>query len=254
MPATPTSSEPPPRPSGRDDVLSRTLAALADPTRRAMLEQLALGPASVSDLARGRPMSLAAVSKHLRVLEAAGLVKRGRVAQYRPAQIELAPLDPALAWISRLIATATSAFVEVERAFEHPPASIWDAWTRPELFASWFGTEAVEVPVESVTLDVRIGGELAAEMVLPDGSTQQWSGTFVEVAEPSRLVFTLTDEPGSDAGAPLVVRIDPADAGSRLVLRQSAEGFDDEGIAALHAGYGAFFDAMERVLDDRAVH
>jgi DNA-binding transcriptional ArsR family regulator len=83
-----------------DDPLSRTFAALADPTRRAMLARLAQGPASVGELAAPFDMSFAAVSKHLRVLENAGLVSRGRDAQYRPATLDARPLAAASAWIS----------------------------------------------------------------------------------------------------------------------------------------------------------
>ena len=82
-----------------DDPLSRTFAALADPTRRAMLARLTQGPASVGELAAPFDMSFAAVSKHLRVLESAGLVTRGRDAQYRPATLAARPLQDAAAWL-----------------------------------------------------------------------------------------------------------------------------------------------------------
>lgn len=82
-----------------EDPLSRTFAALADPTRRAILARLARGSANVGDLAKPFDMSFAAVSKHLRVLEDAGLVSRGRDAQYRPAMIDARPLATASAWI-----------------------------------------------------------------------------------------------------------------------------------------------------------
>lgn len=82
-----------------DDPLSRTFAALADPTRRAILARLARGSANVGDLAAPFSMSFAAVSKHLRVLESAGLVARGRDAQYRPAMLDARPLAGASAWI-----------------------------------------------------------------------------------------------------------------------------------------------------------
>ena len=86
-------------PKTLDDPLSRTFAALADPTRRAILARLSEGPTNVSDLATPFEMSLAAVSKHLRVLEVAGLVTRGRDAQYRPAALDARPLRPARQWI-----------------------------------------------------------------------------------------------------------------------------------------------------------
>jgi DNA-binding transcriptional ArsR family regulator len=81
------------------DQLSRTFAALADPTRRAILARLAQGEATVGQLAKPFAMSFAAVSKHLRVLEAAELISRGRNAQYRPATLDARPLANACAWI-----------------------------------------------------------------------------------------------------------------------------------------------------------
>src|SRR5436309_8788381 len=81
------------------DTLSTTFAALADPTRRAILGQLAKGEKSVTELAAPFEMSLPAVSKHLKVLERAGLIARGRQAQWRPCRLEAHPLKDAAAWL-----------------------------------------------------------------------------------------------------------------------------------------------------------
>lgn len=81
-----------------DDPLSATFAALADPTRRAILARLASGERSVTELAAPFEMSLPAVSKHLRVLERAGLITRGREAQWRPCRLEAAPLKAVADW------------------------------------------------------------------------------------------------------------------------------------------------------------
>ena len=81
------------------DHLSTTLAALADPTRRAILARLALGETSVTELAEPFAMSLPAVSKHLKVLERAGLIKRSREAQWRPCRLEAGPLQDVAAWL-----------------------------------------------------------------------------------------------------------------------------------------------------------
>ncbi|WP_141581382.1 helix-turn-helix transcriptional regulator [Actinomadura sp. WMMA1423] len=80
--------------------LDATFAALADPTRRAILARLTHGEASVGELAAPFSMSQPAVSKHLRVLERAGLVSRGRDAQRRPCRLEARPLQDALAWLA----------------------------------------------------------------------------------------------------------------------------------------------------------
>jgi DNA-binding transcriptional ArsR family regulator len=81
------------------DPLSHTFAALADPTRRAILARLALGETSVTELAQPFEMSMPAVSKHLKVLERAGLIVRGREAQWRPCRLDAGPLKDASAWI-----------------------------------------------------------------------------------------------------------------------------------------------------------
>src|SRR3972149_10802508 len=81
------------------DTLSLTFAALADPTRRAMLARLAQGPATVTELAEPFKISMPAISKHLKVLEYAGLIERGREAQWRPAQLQAAPLKEVSEWL-----------------------------------------------------------------------------------------------------------------------------------------------------------
>jgi DNA-binding transcriptional ArsR family regulator len=82
-----------------NDALSLTFAALADPTRRAMLARLAQGPATVKELAEPFKISMPAISKHLKVLERAGLIERGREAQWRPAQLQAGPLKDVSRWL-----------------------------------------------------------------------------------------------------------------------------------------------------------
>jgi DNA-binding transcriptional ArsR family regulator len=83
------------------DQLSTTFAALADPTRRAILSRLAEGEASVNELAEPFPITVQAVSNHLKVLEGAGLITRGRKAQLRPSRLRGAPLKEATDWLER---------------------------------------------------------------------------------------------------------------------------------------------------------
>jgi DNA-binding transcriptional ArsR family regulator len=83
------------------DELTRTFAALADPTRRAILSRLADGEATVNELAEPFPISLQAVSKHLKVLERAGLIARGRSAQLRPSRLQAERLKEAADWLER---------------------------------------------------------------------------------------------------------------------------------------------------------
>ena len=88
-------------PTSSTDRLSSTFAALADPTRRAILARLASGEAPVTELAAPFAMSLPAISKHLKVLEGAGLITRGREAQWRPCRLEATPLKEATDWLAR---------------------------------------------------------------------------------------------------------------------------------------------------------
>jgi DNA-binding transcriptional ArsR family regulator len=81
------------------DALSETFSALADPTRRAILKRLAEGEATVNELAAPFPVTLQAVSKHLKVLERAGLITRGKDAQWRPCRLRAAPLGNATHWL-----------------------------------------------------------------------------------------------------------------------------------------------------------
>ena len=98
-----------------EDPLSITFAALADPTRRAILDRLSEGDATVSELATPFTMSLQAVSKHLKVLQGAGLISQGREAQFRPCHLETAPLDHAVEWIERHRQIWTERFDKLEQ-------------------------------------------------------------------------------------------------------------------------------------------
>ena len=100
------------------DELSRTFSALADPTRRAILARLADGDATVNELARPFPISLQAISKHLRVLERAGLITRGREAQWRPARLSVAPLEEASEWIGRYRDIQSDRFDRLDREIQ----------------------------------------------------------------------------------------------------------------------------------------
>ncbi len=84
-----------------DDSLSAILSALADPTRRAILARLSLGEATVNELAEPFAISLPSISRHLKVLEGAGLISRGREAQWRPCRLETAPLKQVDGWLEK---------------------------------------------------------------------------------------------------------------------------------------------------------
>jgi DNA-binding transcriptional ArsR family regulator len=99
----------------KDDRLSATFAALADPTRRAILARLAEGEATVKELAAPHSMSLPSISRHLKVLERAGLVVKGKAAQWRPCRLDAAPLAEADAWMEPYRDFFESRFVRLEQ-------------------------------------------------------------------------------------------------------------------------------------------
>jgi uncharacterized protein YndB with AHSA1/START domain len=125
---------------------------------------------------------------------------------------------------------------------------VFDVLTTPEHFAVWFGTAAVEVPAESLSMDVRPGGGMRADMVLPDGNVIHWAGEYVEVDRPSHLAMTLTDRPDEYAGLPVIFDLEEVPGGTLLTIRQDRSDFSDEQVAATIAGYNGFIDDMERVL------
>jgi DNA-binding transcriptional ArsR family regulator len=106
------------------DQLSTTFAALSDPTRRAILGRLAEGEATVNELAEPFPMTVQAVSQHLKVLEHAGLITRGRTAQLRPSRLEAAPLKDAVDWLEKYRRFWEDSFEQLEarlRSIEKGP-------------------------------------------------------------------------------------------------------------------------------------
>ena len=97
------------------DQLSSTFSALADPTRRAILDQLSVGDATVNELAEPFPISVQAVSKHLKVLERAGLITRGRSAQLRPSHLRAEPLKDASEWLGDYRRFWTDSFDQLDQ-------------------------------------------------------------------------------------------------------------------------------------------
>ncbi|MGZ8805243.1 MAG: SRPBCC family protein [Microbacterium sp.] len=136
----------------------------------------------------------------------------------------------------------------VTRTLSAPKELVFEALTRPEHFAVWFGTAAVHVPQETLSMDVRPGGDFRAVMHLPDGTLIHWSGTYVEVDPPTRVAMTLTDQPGGDAGLPVVFDLEDVEGGTRLTIRQDRADFTDEQVDATIAGYNAFIDDLQTVV------
>ncbi len=138
--------------------------------------------------------------------------------------------------------------VVVTRTFSAPRELVFEAWTKPEHFSVWFGTDAVDVPLDTLALDVRVGGAWKATMLLPDGNQINWVGEYTEVDPPERLAFTMTDDPANPSDVPIVVVFAEVAGGTEMTLTQLAGDFTQEQIDATIMGYNGFFDSMEKVL------
>src|SRR5713226_3244803 len=186
------------------DRLSLTFSALADPTRRAILARLSAGEASVTELAEPFAMSLPAVSKHLKVLERAGLITRGREAQWRPCRLAAGPLKDASDWLEHYRQFWEESFdrlddyldelearereLVITRIFDAPRNVVFQAWTEPGRAARWWGPQGFVTTY--CDMDVRPGGAFRVCMCSPEGVDHWKQGVYREVVEPERLVFT----------------------------------------------------------------
>ncbi len=199
--------------------LDEMFAALANSTRRAILSRLAVGEASVNELAAPFELTLPAISKHIKVLEQAGLIARGRRAQFRPCTIEPGALVDVVTWteqyrhiwedrfdrmenyVRTVHPTATHHWrgiimsdtkdVQIERTFNAPIDVIWAMWTEAEHFANWYGPLGARIP--SAVMDVRVGGRrsISMEMETPGGLMQMFFvGEYREIVAKTRLVYT----------------------------------------------------------------
>lgn len=141
--------------------------------------------------------------------------------------------------------SATGVGITITRVFDAPRERVWKEWTEPEGFAYWFGGSEAEVPLSTVSMDVRPGGSWRATMFAgPERREIHWKGEYREVDEPERLVFTLCDQPADDAyELVIVVLTDLGDGRTEMVFQQrgrmSAEEYERAG-----TGWSSFFDSM----------
>jgi uncharacterized protein YndB with AHSA1/START domain len=139
--------------------------------------------------------------------------------------------------------------IAITRIFDAPRERVWREWTEPERFADWFGGASAEVPVSSVSMDVREGGAWRATMFAgPDRREIQWKGEYREVDEPRRLVLTFSDQPGDDAFELVTVElVDLGDGRTEMRFEQRG-GMSPEQYERAGQGWSAFFDRMDERL------
>jgi uncharacterized protein YndB with AHSA1/START domain len=143
----------------------------------------------------------------------------------------------------------TKVGITITRVFNAPRHRMWKEWTEPEPFADWFGGSESDVPLSTVSMDVRPGGSWRAMMYAgPERREIYWKGEYRGVVEPERLVFTLSDQPGEEAYELItVVLTDLGDDRTEMLFEQrgrmSAEQYERAG-----QGWSTFFDRVaERV-------
>lgn len=142
----------------------------------------------------------------------------------------------------------------ITRTFAAPRELVYDAWLTPEHFASWFGGSASEIPVESVSMDVRNGGAWSATMYAgPDRFEIAWSGRYIDLDRANRIVLTLTDVAESDDLVDekeyVTVSFTDVDGGTEMVFHQGGGHLDPEQYEQAKAGWETFFDSLAAIVE-----
>jgi uncharacterized protein YndB with AHSA1/START domain len=137
------------------------------------------------------------------------------------------------------------------RLFDAPRERVWREWTEPERFADWYGGSKAEVPVSTVSMDVRQGGVWRATMFADPGRREiHWKGEYREVVEPKLLVFTVSDRPGKDEYELVTVVLTELGEGwTEMLFRQRGRMLPEQ-YARAEAGWSSFFDRMAERLAD----
>jgi uncharacterized protein YndB with AHSA1/START domain len=131
------------------------------------------------------------------------------------------------------------------RVFEAPRDRVWREWTDPEAFADWFGGTESEVPLSTVSMDVRPGGSWRLTMFANPGRREiNWKGQYREVVEPARLVFTVSDQPGEEAYELCTVVLRDLGAGRTEMLFEQRGSLPPEVYEAAEQGWAGFFDRI----------
>lgn len=249
------------------DPLDATFAALADATRRAILARLSLGEASVNELAAPFALSQPTISKHLKVLEQAGLISRGRDAQRRPRRLVAKPLEDATAWLEGYrnpgtlqVTTPTDREIAMKRVFVAPRRLVFDAFTKPEILKRWFyGPPGGSLVVCEVALQA--GETFRYVWRSPDGSEMGMSGVCREIVPPERLVATEKFDqpwyPGEAVGTIVLVEHSGTTTLTQTILYESQVARDtvlktpmEHGVAL---GYDRLAELLESLLLDEEV-
>jgi uncharacterized protein YndB with AHSA1/START domain len=134
--------------------------------------------------------------------------------------------------------------IELTRTFEAPRQEVWREWTEPERFADWYGGPDFKVPLETISMDVRQGGRWNLVM-RGAGREIHWDGEYVEVEEPERLVFTVSDQPGEDLYDLCTVVLTELDSDrTEMLFQQSGGHMPAEAYRRAKEGWGGMFEYL----------
>jgi uncharacterized protein YndB with AHSA1/START domain len=141
--------------------------------------------------------------------------------------------------------------IELAWTFQAPREHVWREWTEPERFADWYGGPDFPIPLETVSMDVRPGGKWKATMLGPAGREIHWDGEYVEVEEPERLVFTVSDQPDEDLyDLCTVVLTDIGAERTEMLFQQSGGHMPAAAYRRAQEGWSGFFERMAERLRD----
>jgi uncharacterized protein YndB with AHSA1/START domain len=142
--------------------------------------------------------------------------------------------------------------ITITRVFDAPRERVWKEWTEPERFADWFGGSESEVPLSTVSMDVKPGGKWRLTMFAEPGREIRWKGEYREVIEPERLVFTVSDQPGEDSYELVTVVFTDLGDGRTEMLFQQRGRLTARVYEAAKEGWSSFFDRIAERLADTA--
>jgi len=139
--------------------------------------------------------------------------------------------------------------IRLRRVFLAPREQVWKEWTEPDRFADWYGGPQCEIPLDSVSMDVRPGGKWRLTMFAPPNRRRiDWKGEYLEVVAPERLAFTVSDQPHDDAFELVIVVLTPLGDNRTEMLFEQRGSMSPEQYERATEGWGGFFDRMDERL------